>query len=261
MQEALEQIIRDELNDQPYFARPLFGYADLNDPIFSVFKKVVTSSHMTPAEAFAHQYAEHPKQGTVVVWILPIIEETIHSNQQQLDFPSREWAHTRHYGEILNDQVRRIAADFLVQQGFRTVVPPMLEQWFASYDDCVSNWSERHAAFAAGLGSFGLSDALITEVGVCHRIGSLVTEAIIPPSKRRSADPYHRCLYKVKGTCGLCMKRCPAQTIAPDGHDKTACHFYTRNLVYPRCNPQFGVDISGCGLCLTKIPCERKSPL
>ncbi|MDX2481457.1 MAG: epoxyqueuosine reductase [Desulfuromusa sp.] len=261
MKQALENIIVDTLCDQPYFSRPLFGYADLADPIFATYKEVVTPGHMTPVEAFVHQYDDIPKQGTVVVWVLPIVDETIVSNRQQEQFPSKEWAHTRHFGEQINDQVRHAAADFLRQHGYRTVVPLMLDQWFASYDECVSTWSERHAAFAAGLGSFGLSDALITDVGVCHRIGSLVTEAVFAPTRRLSEDPYHRCLYKVKGTCGVCMQRCPAETIDIHGHDKIACHFYTRDKVYPRCNPQFGVDISGCGLCLTKIPCERKSPL
>lgn len=261
MQDALEEVIVDALRNQPYFTGPLFGYADLNDPIFATFKKVVSPLHMTPSEAFAHQYDVAPQQGTVVVWVLPIVAETIVSNQRQVSFPSKQWAQTRHFGEQANDRVRGVAADFLRQQGHHTVVPPMLDQWFASYDECVSNWSERHAAFAAGLGSFGLSDALITDVGVCHRIGSLVTEAVIAPTIRQNDDPYHRCLYKVKGSCGVCMQRCPAKTIDADGHDKIACHFYTRDKVYPRCNPQFGVDISGCGLCLTKIPCERKSPL
>jgi len=35
-----------------------------------------------------------------------------------------------------------------------------------------SSWSERHAAYAAGLGTFSLNDALITPKGIAHRLGS-----------------------------------------------------------------------------------------
>jgi epoxyqueuosine reductase QueG len=34
-----------------------------------------------------------------------------------------------------------------------------------------SNWSERHAAYTAGLGTFGLCDGLITPLGKAMRVG------------------------------------------------------------------------------------------
>ena len=40
-----------------------------------------------------------------------------------------------------------------------------------------SKWSHRHAAFAAGLGTFGLSDGFISEKGKAIRITSMVIEA------------------------------------------------------------------------------------
>ena len=33
-----------------------------------------------------------------------------------------------------------------------------------------SNWSERHIAYAAGLGTFSLSDGFIIERGIAHRL-------------------------------------------------------------------------------------------
>ena len=36
-----------------------------------------------------------------------------------------------------------------------------------------SCWSERHAAFVSGLGTFGLCDGLITPVGKAMRCGSV----------------------------------------------------------------------------------------
>lgn len=38
-----------------------------------------------------------------------------------------------------------------------------------------SSWSERHVAYAAGLGNFGLNGCLITSLGTSVRFASLVT--------------------------------------------------------------------------------------
>ena len=89
MKDALESVIRDALSEQPYFAEPLFGYADLYDPLFSEYKQIIGQHHMTPAEAFSHRYAELPQHGTVVVWVLPLVQGTIESNRQESRFPSK----------------------------------------------------------------------------------------------------------------------------------------------------------------------------
>lgn len=51
-----------------------------------------------------------------------------------------------------------------------------------------SRWSERHAAYAAGLGTFSLSDGFISSRGIAHRCGLCQTkvscEAAIPPACR-----------------------------------------------------------------------------
>jgi len=46
----------------------------------------------------------------------------------------------------------------------------------------VTNWSQRHIAYAAGLGTFSLNDGFITTKGMAMRCGSVVTDALIPPS-------------------------------------------------------------------------------
>ena len=52
-----------------------------------------------------------------------------------------------------------------------------------------SDWSERHAAYAAGLGTFGLTRALITEKGIAGRFGSLPPRRNLirlPPCRNRA---------------------------------------------------------------------------
>ena len=72
--------------------------------------------------------------------------------------------------------------------GIEAVAPLLSPHWARSdqgpYAPC-SNWSERHAAYAAGLGTFGLCDGLITPVGKAMRTGSVVAAVKI----RRVSGP------------------------------------------------------------------------
>ncbi len=62
----------------------------------------------------------------------------------------------------------------------------------------VSDWSQRHIAFIAGLGTFGLNNMLITEKGCCGRIGSIITSLELEPTKRPENE---YCLYKHNNSC------------------------------------------------------------
>ena len=83
-----------------------------------------------------------------------------------------------------------------------------------------STWSERHTAHVCGLGTFGLSDGLITPRGKAVRVGSVVVRARLTPTPRPYADHHEWCLFHAGGKCRACMKRCPAGAISEKGHDK-----------------------------------------
>jgi epoxyqueuosine reductase QueG len=127
-----------------------------------------------------------------------------------------------------------------------------------------SHWSERHAAFVAGLGTFGLSGGLITERGIAHRLGSVVTDAAISPTARPYGDdPFAWCLRKNDSTCGVCMARCPAGSIGATLHDrdKEACRSHAYNHISTIGQAKFGwTGVYGCGLCQTAVPCEHRNP-
>ena len=125
----------------------------------------------------------------------------------------------------------------------------------------ISRWSQRHVAFAAGLGSFGLCDGLITPVGKAMRAGSLVVRLKLPARPRPYTDPYEYCLFRHSGQCGLCIKRCPAGAISPAGHNKKMCESYL-NKIASRTGALWPdlADKYGCGLCQTGVPCESRIP-
>ena len=59
--------------------------------------------------------------------------------------------------------------------------------------------------------------------------------------------------------CGDCIPRCPANAITEHGHDKIKCRKYMyHDIAYIK--QEYGVDVQGCGLCQTKVPCEFRNP-
>jgi len=123
----------------------------------------------------------------------------------------------------------------------------------------VSNWSERHAAHAAGLCTFGLCGGLITARGKAMRAGSVVAKIEMEPTPRPYADHRAYCLFFAKGTCGKCIDRCPARAITEAGHDKEKCRHH---LVRARRHVKktYGFEGYGCGLCQVSVPCEAQIP-
>jgi epoxyqueuosine reductase QueG len=123
-----------------------------------------------------------------------------------------------------------------------------------------SNWSERHVAYACGLGAFGLSDGFITPKGKAIRLGSVVTNLPLRPSRKRFPHPYFNCLYYFNQTCRRCAERCPTGAITARGHDKDKCCEYLDNGIDKAKTKEYGVTTAGCGLCQTKVPCEFEIP-
>lgn len=249
---------------QPYFEEPLVGFASLNDPLFIQYKTIIGPFHWTPAEVLGHLPGSGPSaEGTVISWVLPVTEATRISNRKEGRFPSRQWSRTRHFGEEFNDTLRGKVVEFLTARGGRAAAPMLLEQWSRVNDPDIglaSRWSERHAAYAAGLGTFSINDGLITPKGIAHRVGSVVTDIVVEPSERPYTDHREYCLTCRGIKCGICMERCPVNSITGEGHDKTVCRNYTYGPEFKAIGLKHGVTEVGCGLCQTDVPCEDRIP-
>jgi epoxyqueuosine reductase QueG len=170
---------------------------------------------------------------------------------------------TRNHGETVNGDLRRHLVAWLQEQGYDSVAPqysPLWKELSESPVGIASSWSERHAAYAAGLGTFSLSDGFISSRGIAHRCGSVITRLVLPPTPREFSNHHSNCLHYHDGSCGACITRCPVGAITRNGHDKTRC----RELVYgtapEKLSEKYGVPHTGCGLCQTKVPCEAAIP-
>lgn len=248
----------------PYFAAPLVGFASAGDELFTNYKTIIGPFHWTPAQVLMHAYgSDSPEARTVICWILPVTEKTRLSNREEDRFPSRSWARTRNYGELFNDVVRKTVVEIILAEGGRAAAPMLLDEWARVNDPEIgwaSTWSERHAAYTAGLGTFSINDGFITPVGIAHRVGSVVTDVLIEPSKRPYDDYRENCLTCRKVECGVCIKRCPAGAITLEGHDKNLCENYTYGPPFRELSHVYDAKHVGCGLCQTDVPCEDKIP-
>lgn len=252
----------------PYFDEPLFQFASATDALFSQYKEIIAPEHLTPQEVFNIAYeGEAICPQTVISIVLPISEKIRHSNSVQKEWASDEWTLLRTFGDdLFIDGLTAHLSRYLNNKGYKTVNPTTLKAFKKLMNEKgpLSNWSQRHVAFVAGLGTFSINDGFITEKGMAIRLASLVTEVVIEPDKRKSEDHTANCLYLSKGVCKACFKRCPVGAITEKGHDKIIC--------WQRCygeesqlrtkaiggNPEAG---SGCGLCQTNIPCEFSNPM
>jgi epoxyqueuosine reductase QueG len=148
--------------------------------------------------------------------------------------------------------------------GTHAVAPELASFHKVDLKGFTSSWSQRHVAYAAGLGTFGLSDGFITHRGIAMRCASVVTDVAIKAARRPFKDHYGACLFYQGGECGKCIQRCPAGAISEKGHDKKKCSDYLtygREIVRQRGQEAEYIGLyPGCGLCQTKVPCEAGIP-
>jgi epoxyqueuosine reductase len=272
----IENTIRDFLQSpdnslgagpyEPAWAEPLVGFSRGDDPLYLQFKDDIGPFYLTPDEIFNRTFSERPvpaKHLTVISWILPQTEATKSDARREFWYPPERWVRSRKYGEDVNMRLHEHLEGMLQGAGYRTLAPSRSSLWALAQSErfgLCSNWSERHAAYASGLGTFGLCDGLITSVGKAMRCGSVVARVDIPPTKRPYSDPHAYCLFFSKGICCACIMRCPAGAISLKGHDKEKCKAYINNATLPYNNSRFGLQTYACGLCQTKVPCESGIP-
>lgn len=255
-----ENTLKNRDNDKA-FETPLVGFSRGDDPLYEAYKDHVGPFSLTPREIFAltsHDYGVKAKELTVISWILPHTKATKADNRKQTFYPSERWARARIFGEEVNEKLRKHVVASLESKGFQAVAPTLTPQFsirISSRYGFASTWSERHAAYASGLGTFGLCDGLITPVGKAMRTGSVVARIQVSPAPRPYKEHREYCLF-----CGGCISRCPVGAITEEGHDKLKClrHLFPVTSDYVKKN--FGFKGYGCGFCQTGVPCESEIP-
>jgi epoxyqueuosine reductase QueG len=230
-----------ELDSLQIYDRPLIGVASVGDPLFNDLKEVdvVGPHHLSPREWLANGKS-------VISYFLPFTKRVREANRV-MGLPAREWLYGRIEGEQCSVALREFMVRRFIDAGFEAVAPTLDSRHKVT--NRRSNWSERHVAFIAGLGTFSLSCSLITSLGSAGRLGSIVVSTDFAPTQRayRSKDEY--C-----SQCGTCIVRCPPLAITERGKDHAVCSDFL-DRVKARYSPRYG-----CGKCQTGVPCESRIP-
>lgn len=253
------------LIDRRAFDSPIVAFSRADDPWFERIREHIDAErYMLACDWLRTVYDKDydPAEVSIVSWVLPHLEETRKECHPLSDCSSLSWQRARVQGEDCNRALAAAVEAELRRLGIDAVAP-MISPQFSQLDSekfvRISNWSERHTAFVAGLGTFGLCGGLITPAGKAVRLGSAIFARPVSATPR----PYTRydeyCLAD-KG-CTACIRRCPAGAITPEGRDKQRCLDYFRDSIAPICHERYQYDgYSVCGLCQTAVPCEHGIP-
>ena len=225
------------------FDNPLIGFASANDPLFLKLKEpeVVGPHYKLPRDWL-------PDAKSVIAYFLPF-SSVIKKANRKPGLPAMEWVYGRIEGEEFNVFMRQSIIRLIEQNGGKAVAPLLEEDYKVS--NLRANWSERHAAYIAGLGTFGLSKSLITAKGCAGRYGSVITNLELTPDKQKYQVHHAFCR-----NCGKCVEKCPSGAITPEGKNVNVCYQYLRNVIKPQFAPRYG-----CGKCQTGVPCESSFPV
>lgn len=252
-----EIAISPELINMKIYGDPIFGFAAADDEIFRQFqdKDIIGDHFLLPEQWMA-------EAKTVISFFLPFTGRVITSNATQAITPSPEWLHGRIEGQQLLIRLCKHLQNVLHKAGHKSIVPSADERFWtiaAQRPDLpeainelsfTSNWSERHVAYACGLGTFSLSKGLITQKGTAGRFGSLITSMVVETTARTYTSYDQYCT-----KCGRCIAKCPVDAISmADGKDHKLCSAFLDDML-DKFKPRYG-----CGKCQVGVPCESEIP-
>ncbi len=220
-------------------------FAAAADPMFNRLKEAVSASHLMPEDIL-------PEAKTIIAYFIPFSNKTANSNIEE-KYSSHQWAKAYIETNQLIADLNQHLKDILAEAGFKAGLIPATNNF--DKERLVSEWSHRHAAYIAGLGTFGLNNMLITEKGCAGRIGTLVTDLALEASKRYEKE---RCLNKAGYKCRKCVDRCVNGALQKDSYDRYRC--YEMLLENDEIHPETALtDV--CGKCCVDLPCSFNSPL
>lgn len=243
---------KQEYFGKRYYDDPIVGYASPdNDYIVSLAGNTAANIDlMQPIEWL-------PNVKTVISIFLPF-SEWMRKENRGGNWPSPGWLYGRVNGQETINRMADALQGEIIKAGHDAVVPaadPRFKVYMKRETNSpslfTSNWSERHVAHAAGLGTFGISGGIITEKGMAGRLTSVITSLYLEPSVHDYIGRFDYCI-----SCGKCADNCPGHAIdlSSKKKDHVACERYLAQIRVVE-EPFYG-----CGKCACDVPCENVRP-
>ena len=217
MQAMIEKFVADYVRSYPLekgtntWLPPLVAYADAADPLLLRLKDIISPSHAIPTDFL-------PDAQTVIAYFLPFGYLVVESNIPGRE-SSRTWALAYVETNTLILDLNTALAYELERHGYQAAPIPATHNF--DKVKLISDWSHRHVAYIAGLGKFGLNNMLITAQGCCGRVGTIVTNVKVKATPRVSSE---YCLYKVNGSCGICVQQCVNNALHEKSFNRQQCY-------------------------------------
>lgn len=200
LETAIADFVREYQNREDIesvWGAPLVGYADAMHPYIQSLRDVISPTHGMPQDVMEDA-------SIIVTYFVPFTRELARTNQRKGHLASPEWARTYEETNTMFGELNQFIVDFLTEQGYHAAVSSRAGTF--DQQELISDWSQRHIAYAAGLGTFGMNNMLITRKGCCGRYSTVVTNLDVTPGKPLEEE---LCLYRKNGTCGKCIAWSP----------------------------------------------------
>ena len=258
MKDKITKLIKNTIKEYEVktpvrWGEPLVGFADAYHPYIQNLPRLICPEHGLPQNVV-------PNAKTVVVYFVPFTKELAKTNSLEMRLASPQWAESYEVTNRMLGEINEGIIELIKSAGYNAAI----SKDSLDYDRTalISHWSHRHFAYAAGLGTFGMNNMLITKKGCCGRYSTVVTDMEFETGKTMERE---LCIFKNSGKCGVCIRNCPKSAL---GGEK-----FRRDLCSEMCNEnakvytQFGSSYTGetgktrenpgsavCGKCVTASP-------
>jgi epoxyqueuosine reductase QueG len=225
--------------------KPIIRILSAQNKEINNLKKIISPDHLLPTDILNGAKS-------VISFFIPFTNELVKSNIQG-KMASRKWALAYIKTNELINTISNQIESLMKSNGFSTGKIPATH----NFDEkkLISNWSHRHIAYIAGIGTFGINNMLITEYGCCGRLGSIITNYQF--SHYEDIKVKEKCLYKINESCGICQNKCIVNAYEGSTFNRKKCYeICLKNAKYYKSIGYADV----CGKCLVGLPCSTKDP-
>lgn len=259
-----ERFLREDKS--PMYDDMLLGFQKAEHSIFNKIPEIIPE-HLNPSD-FLPEFATYNSAGKIELSVISFAfifnKKTVEENSSAIGYPSFSWYKSTDMFLEFTSIFREFVKGYFNSKGFRYVFPNTIkEKYRIIWKNGIkySTWSERHIAYACGLGSFGLHGSLITNKGCTHRLMSMIIDQEF---KRYDVpdQPWNKnCLSANNIQCGECIKKCPVNSISTSSRSIKDCLNHESIENKEAAKRFFGKEIEACGLCMSGVPCSTNNPM